>query len=177
VGRAQDHVETGLQIAMHAEHEQAKPAVFAGINWKEIIRKTSVKVKAVKPPVPPRVARRPKGSMDASFLRTVKEADEWDDFELLLRTLKEMEARPLLLSMPLHGNFLESTGVSAAARQSYGDRLKALVARYGMPLVYFQQYENDPSFFADNADHPSDRGWVLFDKVLDDFYHDRLKAP
>ncbi|MEQ1851284.1 MAG: D-alanyl-lipoteichoic acid biosynthesis protein DltD [Chthoniobacteraceae bacterium] len=176
VGRAQDHVETGLQIAAHAEQEQAKPAVFAGINWKEIIRKTSVKVKAVKPPVPPRVARRPKGSMDASFLKTVKEADEWDDFELLLRALKEMDARPLLLSMPLHGNFLESTGVSAAARQAYGNRLKTLVARYGMPLVYFQQYENDPTFFADNADHPSDRGWVLFDKVLDDFYHDRLKA-
>jgi D-alanine transfer protein len=174
VGRAQDHIEAGLRIAADTQEEKVGRRSFVQLNWKEIFRKTSVKVKTVKPPVPPRLAKRPKGSSDTSFLKSLKEADEWDDFELVLRTLKEMDARPLLLSMPLHGNFLESAGVSAAARQAYGERLKTRVGSYRMPLVYFKQYENDPTFFADNSDHPSERGWDLFNKVLDEFYHDRL---
>jgi len=177
VGRAQDHIEAGLRIAANSEDRNPKPGKIPGLNWNEIFRKTSVKVKAVKPPVSPRLTKRPRGSRDVSFLKTLKEADEWDDFELLLRTLRELNADPLLLSMPLHGMDLETTGVSAKARKAYGDELKALCTKYHMSLVYFQQYENDPTFFADNLDHPGERAWVLFDKVLDDFYHGRLKTP
>jgi poly-D-alanine transfer protein DltD len=43
-------------------------------------------------------------------------------------------------------------------------------------LVYFSQYENDPTFFADNLDHPGERAWMLFNKVLDDFYHQPQKS-
>ena len=177
VGRAQDHIEAGLRIAANSEDKYPKPGKIPGLNWKEVFRKTSVKVKATKPPVSSRLVKRPKGSRDAEFLKTLKEADEWDDFELLLRTLREMQAQPLLLSMPLHGTDLETTGVSAKARMAYGDRLRAMAAEYKTPLVYFQQYENDATFFADSLDHPGERGWVLFDKVLDDFYQGRLKTP
>ena len=177
VGRAQDHIEAGLRIAADSEDRNPKPSKIPGLNWNEVFRKTSVKVKAVKPPVSSRLKKAPKGSRDVEFLKTLKEADEWVDFELLLRALQEMQAEPLLLSMPLHGTDLETTGVSATARMAYGDQLKAMAAKYKMPLVYFQQYENDATFFADNLDHPGERGWVLFDKVLDDFYQGRLKTP
>lgn len=177
VGRGQDHIEAGLRIAADSEDRNAKPSKIPGLNWNEVFRKTSVKVKALKPPISSRLKKVPKGSRDVEFLKTLKEADEWVDFELLLRTLEEMQAEPLLLSMPLHGTDLETTGVSANARMAYGDQLKAMAAKYRMPLVYFQQYENDATFFADNLDHPGERGWVLFDKVLDDFYQGRLKTP
>jgi D-alanine transfer protein len=176
VGRAQDHIEAGLHIAESIEENNPKPHHIAGLNWKEILRRTSVKVKATRPPISPRLTKRPKGSRDAFFLKTLKEADEWDDFELLLRTLKEMHADALLLSMPLHGRDLETTGVSAEARKAYGVELKSLATKYGMQLVYFSQYENDPTFFADNLDHPGERGWMLFNKVLDDFYHQPQKS-
>jgi D-alanine transfer protein len=175
VGRAQDHIEAGLRIAANLEEKNPKPHLIPGLNWKEILRKTSVKVKTTRPPIPPRLTKLPKGSRDAAFLRTLKEADEWDDFELLLRTLKEMRTDALLLSMPLHGPDLETTGVSAAARGAYGTELKELASKYGMQLVYFSQYENDPTFFADNLDHPGERAWMLFNKVLDDFYHQPQK--
>ncbi len=176
VGRAQDHIEAGLRIAANLEEKNPKPHRIPGLNWKEIFRKTSVKVKATRPPIAPRLAKRPKGSRDAVFLKTLKDADEWDDFELLLRTLKEMRTDALLLSMPLHGPDLETTGVSAEARKEYGVELNALASKYGMQLVYFSQYENDPTFFADNLDHPGERGWMLFNKVLDDFYHQAQKT-
>jgi D-alanine transfer protein len=176
VGRAQDHIEAGLRIAANIEEKNPKPHFIPGLNWNEILRKTSVKVKATRPPIAPRLTKRPKGSRDADFLKTLKEADEWDDFILLLRTLKEMHADALLISMPLHGPDLETTGVSADARKEYGVELNALASKYGMQLVYFSQYENDPTFFADNLDHPGERGWMLFNKVLDDFYHQRDKT-
>ena len=175
VGRAQDHVEAGLHIAENIEEQNPKPHRIPGLNWKEILRKTSVKVKTTRPPIAPRLTKRPHGSRDADFLKILKEADEWDDFELLLRTLREMHADALLLSMPLHGPDLETTGVSAEARKAYGAELNRLAAKYGVQLVYFSQYENDPTFFADNLDHPGERGWMLFNKVLDDFYHQPQK--
>ncbi len=176
VGRAQDHIEAGLRIAENIEEKNAKPHRIAGLNWKEILRKTSVKVKAVRPPIPPRLTKRPKGSRDADFLKILREADEWEDFELLLRTLSEMRTDALLLSMPLHGPDLETTGVSAEARKAYGVELNRLAGKYGVQLVYLSQYENDRSFFADNSDHPGERGWMLFNKVLDDFYHQPQKT-
>lgn len=176
VGRAQDHLEAGLHIAEHIEEKNAKPHHMLKLNWKEILRKTDQKVKTVRPPIPPRLTKRAKGSRDADFLKTLKEADEWDDFELLLRTLKEMQADALLLSMPLHGPDLETTGVSAEARKAYGVELNRLAGKYGVQLVYFSKYENDPTFFADNLDHPGERGWMLFNKVLDDFYHQPQKT-
>jgi D-alanine transfer protein len=176
VGRAQDHLEAGLHIAENMEKHDQKPARIPGLNWKEILRRTSVKVKTTRPPVSPRLIKRPKGSRDVAFLRTLKEADEWDDFALLLRALNEAGAHPLLISMPLHGADLETTGVSANARKAYGDQLNALASKHGVKLVYFSQYENDPTFFADNLDHPGERGWMLFNKVLDDFYHERERS-
>lgn len=175
VGRAQDHIEAGLHILNVSEANDPKPEHVHRLNWSEILKKTDMKVKAAPPPVTPRLAKKPKGSRDKEFLRILKEADEWDDFELLLRTLTEMRADVLLISMPLHGPDLETTGVSAEARKEYGVELNRLSTKYGVQLVYFSQYENDPKFFSDNLDHPGERGWMLFNKVLDDFYHQPQK--
>ena len=77
----------------------------------------------------------------------------------------------MLLSMPLHGVDLEITGVSAKARHKYGEKLTELASRYNMELVYFQQFEEDPNFFADHLDHPGAKGWALYNKELDEFFH------
>ena len=167
MGRAQDHIEAGLQI-MDGSDPDARPAKLGGVNWKEVLRRASEQ-KVM--PKDAKLARRPKGSRDESFIATLTEADEWDDFVLVLRTLREHGAQPMLLSMPLHGTDLEITGVSAKARGKYGEKLKELASRHNMALVYFQQFEEDPTFFADHLDHPGSKGWVLYDKALDDFFH------
>src|SRR5262249_12384791 len=45
------------------------------------------------------------GRRDEWFREHVNEAREWVDLELLLRTLAKVDARPLLLSMPLDGQY------------------------------------------------------------------------
>ena len=170
IGRAQDHVEAGIQITGENQNPDAKPKTFAGIKWREVLNAASLSAKR---PVAPRLTLRPKGSRDASFVASLTAADEWEDFELILRTFRELGAEPMLLSMPLHGSDLETTGVSQTARDSYGTTLASLAKRYATPLVYFRQFENDPTFWADNLDHPGEKGWAHYNKVLDDFFHER----
>lgn len=167
VARAQDHIEAGLRI-MDSDGPDAKPEKLGGVNWKEVLRRASEQ-KAM--PRDAKLARRPKGSRDASFIAALTAADEWDDFDLVLRTLRELGAQPMLLSMPLHGPDLEITGVSAEARRKYGEKLTELAARHSVELVYFQQFEEDPAFFADHLDHPGAKGWALYNKELDEFFH------
>ncbi len=174
VGRAQDHVEAGIRIIAEDDEAVVKQPRFSGLNWKELfLRSDELAKKLIARPV--KLVQRPRGDRDASFVADVLAADEWGDFELVLRTLREVGAEPLLLSMPLHGADLEITGVSAKARHIYGEKLTAMAGRYAMKLVYFDQYEEDPSFFADHQDHPGAKGWVRYNKALDEFYHNRTE--
>jgi D-alanine transfer protein len=74
------------------------------------------------------------------------EASEWGDFELLLRTLTEIHAQPLLMSVPIDGPFYDVAGVSRSARQAYYDQMQALARRYHFVLVNFQEHDEDRCF-------------------------------
>ena len=182
IGRAQDHFEAAAHIVDAqlredaAEHPGAKK-----LNWDETFKRAEViaktmRAKAKKSPAPALV-KRPHGSRDKAFLQTLAHADEWTDCELLLRVLRELGAKPLLMSMPVHGPDLEATGVSAEARHAYLARLQELAAKYRAPLVYYGQHEEDPNFFYDNLDHLGAKGWVYYNQTLDDFFHERLPNP
>jgi D-alanine transfer protein len=174
VGRAQDHFEAGLEILEAADPADPRPGRAAGIKWAEVMRRATELGRKNAPGRDPRVVVRPRGSRDRDFVANFRHGDEWEDFELILRTLQEMGAKPLLIAMPLHGVDLEASGVSAQARKAFGDHLEAVAGRYEMPLVYFEQFEGDTSFFADHQDHPGARGWALYNQTLDAFFHGQL---
>lgn len=168
IARAQDHIEAGLEIMDSASPDAEPMKKMGGVNWKEVLRRASEQKAIAKDA---KLTKRPKGSRDASFIAALTAADEWDDFDLVLRTLRELGAQPMLISMPLHGPDLEITGVSAEARRKFGEKLTALASRHSVELVYFQQFEEDPNFFADHLDHPGAKGWALYNKELDEFFH------
>jgi D-alanine transfer protein len=112
----------------------------------------------------------------AAFQRALDQSIGWTDLDLLLRELRELGARPLLLSPPLPGTFYDFWGVYAPARQAYYDRLRQTVRRYGVPLVSFDDHDGDRLFVVDERSHLSQKGWAQYDRVLDAFYHDRLGA-
>ena len=109
-----------------------------------------------------------------AFATGVGSAHEWTDFELLLRGLNELGARPLILSMPIDGRYCDRFGVGPETRELYYARLRALAKAYGIPLIDFEEHDEDEDFLAGHHDHLSDKGWLYFDKALDDFFHDRL---
>jgi D-alanine transfer protein len=122
----------------------------------------------------PEMLRQKNTRSDEEFLRTLRETQEWIDLELLLRVLTEYGARPLLLSMPIHGGWYDHCGVTYAARRAYYQKLREVGARYHAAVVDFADHDADRSFCFDHQGHLSPSGWVHYDQVFDGFFHDTL---
>jgi D-alanine transfer protein len=108
---------------------------------------------------------------DAAFRARIAAASEWIDLELLFRTLTELGARPLILSMPIDGTLYDARGVSRSARQVYYDRMSELAQRYHFPLIEFEDHDADPAFLIAHREHPTPKGWMYYNRALDDFFH------
>ena len=114
------------------------------------------------------------GSRDVGFLSGVTGSPTWIDLDLLLRCLTTVHARPLILSMPLAGDFYDQAGVSRSARDEFYRKLPALVEQYHFPVVEFQEHDEDPAFLIRHQSHLTAKGWAYYDRALDDFFHGRL---
>jgi D-alanine transfer protein len=106
---------------------------------------------------------------DAAFRARVTASTEWTDLELMFRALTAVRARPLILSMPI--DVYAARGVSRAAREVYYDRMRELAQRYHFPLVEFEDHDADPTFLIAHREHPTPKGWMYYNQVLDNFFH------
>ncbi|MEQ1859031.1 MAG: D-alanyl-lipoteichoic acid biosynthesis protein DltD [Chthoniobacteraceae bacterium] len=174
VARLQDHFESALHI-IDLPDAPDSPRRARVLNWAENLRKAEALSRdlAAKSKGAPKLTQKPRGSRDELFLARLKRATEWTDFELTLRTLRELGAQPLLLSMPVHARDLETVGVSPKARAQFPAQLERIAAKHNAPLVYFRTHEEDPLFFADHLDHLGAKGWMYYNRTLDNFYHGR----
>jgi D-alanine transfer protein len=115
-----------------------------------------------------------RGPGDITFRNDMNTSPGWINLELLLRTLARVQAHPVVLSMPIPGNFYDQKGVSRAAREDYYVKLRTLVQSYHFPLVEFREHDEDPAFLYLHKSHLTAKGWMYYNLALDDFYHDRL---
>ena len=106
---------------------------------------------------------------DAEFRARVATSSEWTDLELLFRTLTELRAQPLILSMPI--DVYVAPGVSRSAHEAYYDRMRELARRYHFPLVEFEDHDADPTFLIARREHPTPKGWMYYNRALDNFFH------
>ncbi|MGP0068219.1 MAG: D-alanyl-lipoteichoic acid biosynthesis protein DltD [Isosphaeraceae bacterium] len=111
---------------------------------------------------------------DEAFLSTMERNQEWVDLELLLRELNELDARPLLLSMPIHGGWYDYCGITYTARRAYYEKLRAISARYRTPVVDFADHDADQSFCHDTMGHLAPSGLVYYNQIFDGFFHDAI---
>jgi poly-D-alanine transfer protein DltD len=105
---------------------------------------------------------------DAAFRTRIAASTEWTDLELLFRTLAELKAEPLILSMPIDA--YAARGVLPSTRELYYDRMRELAERYHFPVVEFEQHDADPTFLIAHREHPTPRGWMVYNRTLDDFF-------
>ena len=106
--------------------------------------------------------------------RLLHDGGEWTDLDLLLRGLRELGAHALLVSLPINGAYFESHDLDRAARKVYYDRVRAAAARQAIASFDFEDHDTDSHFGMDPWAHLSPKGWVFYDRALDDFYHGRL---
>ena len=116
---------------------------------------------------------KPPGRQDAAFREHMNASTAWIDLELLLRTLTSIHASPLLFTMPLAGDLYDRNGVSRSAREDYYVKLRALVQRYHFRLVEFKGHDQDPAFLYRHQNHLTAKGWIYYDRAIDDFLHGR----
>jgi D-alanine transfer protein len=113
------------------------------------------------------------GTHEMAFRTRMDEGQGWAEFELLLRTLASVHARPLLLSMPIAGQFYDQTGISRSARESYYKKLRTLAQRYHFALIEFKGHDEDPAFLYRHQSHLTAKGWIYYDRALDEFFQGR----
>jgi D-alanine transfer protein len=171
----QDHFEALVHILREAK--PAAPRRPDTLDWPKLIAEASQggagdEEKDDEALGPADEALRAAGG-DPAFLARMEAAREWIDFELLLRTLAQIHARPLLLSMPINGPFYDNTGVSRSAGKAYYNKLRALAQRYNFPLLAFEEHDGDPAFLIGEHYHLSAKGWMFYNRSLDDFFHGR----
>jgi D-alanine transfer protein len=114
------------------------------------------------------------GSRDAAFRNGMNASPAWIDLELLLRALARVRVRALILSMPIGGDFYDHIGISQSAREDYYTKLRAVVQRYHFALVEFEEHDEDPAFLIRHQSHLSTKGWMYYNRALDDFFHGRV---
>jgi D-alanine transfer protein len=111
---------------------------------------------------------------EVAFRADMNKAPGWMDLELLLRTLARVHARPLLLSMPIAGQFYDQEGIPRSAREDYYTKLRALAQRYKVELIEFKEHDEDPAFLYRRQSHLTSKGWIFYNRALDDFFHGRI---
>lgn len=107
---------------------------------------------------------------DEQFVKTMSASTAWTDLDLLLSELNELGSQPIILSMPFAGAYFDYMGVSRAARQKFYDRLEARSKSYGVPVVDFEDHDEDKTFFINFGSHLSSVGWVYYSRELEAFY-------
>jgi len=185
IGRIQDHFEATLHVLdEEAKLQEPERHGVRAVNWKGLVQraaqftvnKTALRDKRNE------VAKKRQKYLSAhlttavqtqNYVNVVHHAVEWTDLELLLRVFRELGAQPLLLSMPVEDIRLQVYGVTPEVRTAYLRRLDETAARYDVALLDFREHEKDPAFLVDFLDHLGPRGWLYYNKALDDFYHER----
>jgi D-alanine transfer protein len=117
-----------------------------------------------------------RGRGQPSFEAMLNQSDEWAHLDLLLRTFRELGAKPFIISQPINATAFRGAGVKPAEIAYYYARLRNELREYGYPFATCEQYEHDPRFFSDDLGHPSAKGWMLLNRLIDQFYHDKLPA-
>ena len=171
----EEKLGTLLDLWTNPPHAVAKIRVVdtQPFTWEKILQQAPLYASQPEPPGP----RHLKGAGDAHFIDGFQNAKEWQDFEILLDVLKTYKAQPLIVAIPLDGDYEESHGVSERARSYYYNRVKELCDKRGFAMSYLQDHETDPGTVIKHTSHLSGKGWIFLNQLLDDFYHDRLPAP
>ena len=123
--------------------------------------------------VPPKPSFPKTWPQDDYFAALMANASEWVDFEILLDTMKELKAKPLVIAMPMEGDEMERLGISFEARNTlYYERIQSLCTARGMAFDWLPEQEHNPEFLYKHKSHLSNTGWAYVNALLDRFYHD-----
>ena len=75
--------------------------------------------------------------------------------------------------MPIPGEFWERCGISRSARQVYYDKVREIAQRHDCLLADFADHDGDADFLMVPRNHLTPKGWMFYNRALDNFFHGR----
>ncbi len=123
---------------------------------------------------PAHLARMRGITSNARFLSRLAASPRWGDLDLLLELIEREGGDALLISLPFAGAHADHTGISRSARGVYYARIRELASRHRVRCRTLESLEYEPLFFQDPFGHPSPKGWLFLDSMLDEYVHDTL---
>lgn len=97
------------------------------------------------------------------------ESPEYKDFELLLRLCRELEVKPLFVSVPVNGWWYDYCGFEKKDRKQYYENIRRMISAYGFELADFSEREYDPYFLQDSM-HLGWKGWVDINEAMVSYF-------
>lgn len=185
----QDKFETVLEIWSHPEWNPEITRQPQTLDWDTILAQAARQAEANANNNPygfynqlwttrgERLGAESQRRTDEEFIETVRTSPDWRDCELLLETLAELGAQPLVLSQPIKGAYFKELGVSYKARRAFYVTQQQLLETRDFPFVTFADHDDDLHFVADPFSHLSPKGWAYYDSVLDAFFRNALQLP
>lgn len=101
---------------------------------------------------------------------------EYKDLDLLMQVLKDEGAEPIFMIQPVNGRWYDLMGFPKEQRQKYYDEIRQRCNENGFALADMSNHEYD-LYFMDDPSHPSEKGWLYFDEVLNNFKTGQLHGP
>lgn len=93
---------------------------------------------------------------------------EYKDFQLILDILKQSDAEPLFVIIPVNGPYYDYTGFHKKGRTDYYKRVKKQIRSNGFEYADYSEHEYDPYFMKDTI-HIALKGWVYLDRDIESF--------
>ena len=98
--------------------------------------------------------------------------DEWSDFECFLHVCKEAGLEPLVVILPMHGQWYDQAGVTSDTRAQFYDQARAMCDAQDVAYADFSSCEYEKYFLCDTV-HPGWIGWVRIEHAVYDFVNNR----
>ena len=108
--------------------------------------------------------------------QTFDQADEeYADLACFLEVCEESGLEPLVVMIPMHGQWYDREGVDADTRAQFYERVRAICDDAGVAYADFSSCEYEKYFLCDTV-HPGWIGWVRIEHAFYDFVNGRDNA-
>ena len=96
---------------------------------------------------------------------------EYEDLKLLLDICKETGIKPLIIGVPMQGQWYDYCGFPKERRDEYYNKVKSIISPYGFAFEDLSKYEYEKYFLKDIM-HLGWKGWLQVDKAIDKYYNE-----
>lgn len=97
------------------------------------------------------------------------DSNELNDYEIFLKTCKELNVKPFIVFMPTNGFYYDYIGLTQNKRHCFYNKLSELANKYEIDYLDLRDKEYEPYFLKDVM-HLGWKGWLYVNKQITEYY-------